>query len=66
MGKKTTLAALEKTRELAREKERLCYLYKGDNGYWNAFQYQSDWLFQAYPGGREIFSVRGGELISNL
>lgn len=59
----TILEAMQKTITEAKTSGNLCYLYEKDDGYWVSTQYQKDWLFRAYPGGRKELSMRGSKLV---
>ena len=52
------LNAIRETKQRARESQRLLYLYF--NGQYTITPtYESDWLYKAYPGGRNQLSPRG-------
>lgn len=56
----TFLEACAEVVKMAKEEQRVCYLYGSEK--WNAsFEYWNDWLLMAYPDGRKILSVAGGE-----
>jgi hypothetical protein len=65
----TTKTRMEKAMvevvNMAKEHDRVCYLYQSRGGFCEfgaSFLYWSDWLFKAYPGGRKQLSVKGNEL----
>lgn len=53
-------------KKMAKEKGRLCFLYPieddGVRGWAASFIYRHNWLYKAYPGGRDILSLSGTKL----
>lgn len=55
--------AMARAVEIAKEENRLIYLYKISGAGWGACpHYWPDWLFKAYPGGRTVLSPEGTKL----
>lgn len=60
----TFLQAIAETVREAKRSGKRIYLYRGaDSSEWLiSFRYWSDWVFNAYPGGRTALSMDGEEL----
>lgn len=59
----TIIEAMGKTIKQAKTTDNLCYLYLRDSNYRVSSNYEKDWLFQAYPGGRKILSSEGNRMV---
>ena len=46
----------------AKENGRCYYVYEDTGGLKLSDTWQKDYLFQAYPGGRKILSIKGAEM----
>lgn len=63
-GRGAMIKAMGETIQKAKRLERLCYLYRRQDGsFYTSFEYRNGWLFRAYPGGRKELSTRGNELV---
>lgn len=50
--------------QLAVENGKEYFVYHATNGgFMVSHQYDRDWLFRAYPGGRKVVSLAGSKLI---
>lgn len=60
----TFLQAVAETVSEAKRSGKRIYLYRGaDSSEWRiSFRYWSDWVFNAFPGGRTELSREGEEL----
>lgn len=59
----TIIEAMSKTINQAKATGKLCYLFSRDDSYLVSSEYEKDWIFQAYPGGRKILSREGNRLV---
>jgi hypothetical protein len=54
---------MQQTVKEAEQTNKICYLILRYDFFSISNQYQDDWLFKAYPGGRKVLSVKGTKML---
>lgn len=56
------LQAVKKAINISKSSGKCCYVFQCDLLDFDIGPWREDWLFQSYPGGRKILSIRGKEI----
>jgi len=66
MSKEEFLREISKTVKLSIDSNKITYLFFTNNVFLQSHKCGRDRLFEAYPGGRKVFSMSGVKLAKDL
>lgn len=62
----TFKVAMTRAINLARNTEKLLYVYERNGEFEISNDYRRGWLFLAYPGGRKELSLAGAQMVEQI